>query len=215
MNTLHPLALAIILINILISYKGFKDNAFFQRYKFNVAAVKKRQWKRIISAGFLHVDYSHLIFNMFTFYFFADIVIYRLGLLGFLVVYLLSLIAGNLFSYRYYKNNLHYSAVGASGAVTGTLYAAIILFPEMRLGIMFIPIPLPAYLVGLGYMLYTLYGIKKANDNIGHTAHFAGALTGLLIAIILYPVAIFKDPIAIIALLIPLVLFVLMERKKV
>lgn len=215
MNSIHPLSLLIILLNVLFTYKGFKDQYFFERYKFNVGAVQKGQWERIISAGFLHVDYSHLIFNMFTFYFFGDIVIYRLGIIGFFAVYFLSLISGNLFSYIYYKKSSLYSAVGASGAVTGTLYAAIVLYPEMRLGIMFIPIPLPAYLVGLGYMLYTLYGIKKANDNIGHTAHFAGALSGLIIAIVLYPTAIFTDPIAIAALLIPLVLFVLMERKRV
>ena len=215
MNSIHPLSLLIILSNVLITYKGFKDDRFFERYKFNVAAVQKGQWDRIVTAGFLHVDYSHLLFNMFTFYFFGDIVIYRLGVLGFIAVYFISLLAGNLFSYIYYKRNLLYSAVGASGAVTGTLYAAIVLYPEMRLGIMFIPIPLPAYLVGLGYMLYTLYGIKKANDNIGHAAHFAGAIAGLAIAILFYPLSIFNDPIAIVALLIPLVLFVLMERKKI
>ncbi len=215
MNSIHPLSLLIIISNVLISYKGFKDGRFFQRYKFNVAAVEKGQWERIFTAGFLHVDYSHLLFNMFTFYFFGDIVIYRLGVLGFLAVYFISLLAGNLFSFIYYRKNSFYSAVGASGAITGTLYAAIVLYPEMRLGIMFIPIPLPAYLVGLGYMLYTLYGIKRANDNIGHAAHFAGAIAGLVIAIFLVPISIFKDPIAVIALLIPLVLFVLMERKRI
>lgn len=214
MNSIHPLTLIIILANVLFSYKGFKDYTFFDRYKFSVGAVERGQWERLFTAAFLHVDYSHLIFNMFTFYFFGDIVIYRLGVFGFLAVYFISLIAGNFFSYLYYRKNLLYSAVGASGAVTGTLYAAIVLYPEMQLGIMFIPIPLPAYLVGLGYMIYTLYGIKKANDNIGHAAHFAGAITGLIIAVFLYPLAILQDPIAIIALLIPLVLFVLMERKK-
>ncbi len=215
MNSIHPLSLLIIISNVLMSYKGFKDGRFFLRYKFNVAAVEKGQWERIFTAGFLHVDYSHLLFNMFTFYFFGDIVIYRLGVLGFLAVYFISLLAGNLFSFTYYRKNSFYSAVGASGAITGTLYAAIVLYPEMRLGIMFIPIPLPSYLVGLGYMLYTLYGIKRANDNIGHTAHFAGAIAGLAIAIILVPISVFKDPIAVIALLIPLILFVLMERKRI
>lgn len=215
MNSLHPLSLFIIISNVLLTYKGLKDDLFFERYKFNVAAVERGQWERILTAGFLHVDYSHLLFNMFTFYFFGDIVIYRLGVLGFLAVYFISLIAGNLFSFIYYRKNLLYSAVGASGAITGILYAAILLYPDMRLGIMFIPIPLPAYLVGLGYMLYTLYGIKRANDNIGHAAHFAGAIAGLAIALFLVPMSIFKDPIAVVALLIPLVLFVLLERKKI
>ncbi len=214
MNNIHPLSLAIIVANVLITYKGFKDVRFFERYKLNVAAIKNGQWDRVITAAFLHVDTSHLIFNMFTFYFFGDIVIYRLGVLGFIWVYFASLLVGNIFSYYYHKKEPYYSAVGASGAVTGTLYAAIALFPDMRLGIFFIPIPLPAYWVGLGYMLYTLYGMKKANDNIGHTAHFAGAITGLIVALLLSPLAILAEPVAIIALLLPLVLFVIMERKR-
>lgn len=214
MSNIHPLSLVIIALNVLVSFKGFKDEAFFNRYKFSVQGILKGQKERFLTAAFLHVDTSHLIFNMFTFYFFGDIVIYRLGVMGFLLVYFLSLFAGNIFSFIYHKKQPYYAAVGASGAVTGTLYAAISLYPDMRLGIMFIPIPLPAYVVGFGYMLYTLYGMKRANDNIGHTAHFAGAISGLLVAVLLNPSAILSDPIAIIALLLPLVLFVFMEKRR-
>lgn len=214
MESIHPATLILIVITAIISYKGFKDDYFFERYKFNVGAVQKKQWERLLTSAFLHVDVSHLLFNMLTFYFFADIVIYRLGVFGFLGTYLISLLAGNLLSLFYYRKQSYYSAVGASGAVTGILYAAIILFPEMQLGIFFIPIPLPAYVVGLGYMLYTLYGIKKANDFIGHMAHFGGAISGFIIALLLYPIAVFSHPIAVIALLLPLLIFVVMEVKS-
>ena len=106
---------------------------------------------------FLHVDISHLFLNMFTLYFFAPVVISWFGSIKFLIIYLVSLIAGSLLALVFHKDEPYYSAVGASGAVMGVLYAAILLNPDMQLGIMFIPIPVPAYVVGIGYLLYSIY----------------------------------------------------------
>ena len=91
--------LIIIIANILISMRGFKDSAFFDRYKFNIKALQNGDFKRALSSGFLHVDLHHLLFNMLTLYFFAEIVIYELGVVSFYFVYLTSLIAGNLLSF--------------------------------------------------------------------------------------------------------------------
>lgn len=87
----------------------------------------------------------------------------------------------------FHKNEPYYSAVGASGAVTGVLYAAILLQPNMQLGILFIPIPVPAYVFGIGYLLYSIYGMKSRIGNIGHTAHFGGAIGGYLTTLIFLP----------------------------
>ena len=110
-------------------------------------------------------------------------IVQLLGPLALLITYTISLFLGSYFGLFIHKKEPYYSAVGASGAVTGVLYGAIYLMPEMRLGILFIPIPLPAYVVGLGYMIYTIYGMKKRTGNIGHSAHFGGAIGGLLMAI--------------------------------
>ncbi|MEJ6624238.1 MAG: rhomboid family intramembrane serine protease [Flavobacteriaceae bacterium] len=214
MMNIEPLTLFLMAANGFISYKGFQDPSFFDRYKFQVSELLKGDYKRLFTSAFLHVDINHLIFNLFTFYFFADVVIWKLGSIALLVVYLVSLMAGSYFGLFIHKKEPHYSAVGASGAVTGVLYAAIFLMPEMRLGIFFIPIPFPAYIVGLGYMLYTIYGMKKRTGNIGHSAHFGGAIGGLIIAIIMAPENIAGNPIATLCLLAPLVLMGVLLKNK-
>ena len=177
---LHIATIAVIAANILVSLKGFKDYVFFERYKFNIGAIRSGQKDRMLTSGFLHVDGSHLLLNMFTLYFFADVVIQWLGPVKFLIIYLISLVAGSLLALSFHKKEPYYSAVGASGAVTGVLYAAILLQPDMRLALMFIPIPFPAYILGIAYLMYSIYGMKKRLGNIGHTAHFGGAVGGYI-----------------------------------
>lgn len=179
--------LIIITANVLASMRGFRDYTFFQQYKFSVKAIKRGEKIRFFSSGFLHVDWQHLLFNMLTFYFFANIVIVKLGVLNFYLVYIFSLLFGNLISYYFHKNEPHYNAVGASGAVTGIVYAAILLSPGMKMFIYFIPIPIPSYFVGVGYLLYSIYGMKNKTGNIGHDAHFGGAVGGYLMVLILAP----------------------------
>lgn len=179
--------LFIIATTALISYNGFQNAAFFDRYKFQVGAIQRGDRVRMFSSGFLHGDWGHLIFNMLTLYFFAPAVIAYMGSFQFLVLYLLSLLGGNLLTLVLHKNDPYYSAIGASGAVTGILYASILLQPEMNLYLFFIPIPIPAPVFGFAYLLYSIYGMKKQNDGIGHTAHFGGAITGLVLTLINYP----------------------------
>ena len=92
---LSPVLSLIILTNIIFSYIGFKDKLFFNRYKFNVLKLDNGDIMRMISSGFLHVDYNHLIINMLTLYFFADYVVFGVGWFNFLIIYLLSLLIGN------------------------------------------------------------------------------------------------------------------------
>ena len=179
--------LIVITANVLASMRGFRDYTFFQQYKFSIKAIKRGEKIRFFSSGFLHVDWQHLLFNMLTFYFFANIVIVKLGVLNFYLVYIFSLLFGNLLSYYFHKNEPHYNAVGASGAVTGIVYAAILLSPGMKMFIYFIPIPIPSYFVGVGYLLYSIYGMKNKTGNIGHDAHFGGAVGGYLMILILAP----------------------------
>lgn len=212
MGNLSLVTIIIIAANAIISYKGFNDYSFFERYKFNVGALRRGEQIRIFSSGFLHVDMMHLIVNMLTLYFFADIVVMELGNLNFIVVYIISLILGNLLSLYFHKDEYHYSAVGASGAVTGILYAAILLYPEMKLYMFFIPIPIPAYVFGIGYLLYSIYGMKKRIGNIGHDAHFGGAIGGFVVTLILMP-SLFQTDLLMIGLLaIPIIILFVMHK---
>lgn len=215
MGDLSIATIIIIAANVIISYKGFNDVGFFEKYKFNIGDIKKGAKYQILTSGFLHVDTSHLFVNMLTLYFFANVVLFDLGSTGFLLVYLASLILGNLLSYFFHKNEDHYSAVGASGAVMGVLYSAILLRPDMMLGLFFI-IPIPAYVFGIGYLLYTIYGMRKRADNIGHDAHFGGAMGGYVLTLTLAPWILQDHLLMVILLAIPiLVLFILQKTGKI
>ena len=204
--------IAIIGANVVISLRGFNNISFFERYKFNIGAIKAGQKDRMVTSGFLHVDITHLFFNMFTLYFFARVVINWFGEVKFLVMYFVSLLAGSLLALVFHKNEPQYSAVGASGAVTGILYSAILLQPNMQLGIMFIPIPFPAYVFGIVYLLYSIYGMKSRLGNIGHTAHFGGAIGGYVATLLFMPSLLVHETLMVILLAIPIVLLFIMAK---
>ncbi|SFR47564.1 Rhomboid family protein [Robiginitalea myxolifaciens] len=209
---LDLVTLIIIGANVIISLKGFNDNYFFDRYKFNVSAIRAGQRERSITSGFLHVDFTHLFLNMFTLYFFADVVINWFGPGKFLLIYFVSLVAGSLLSLYFHKNEPYYSAVGASGAVTGILFAAILLQPDMRLALLFIPIPFPAYVFGIAYLLYSIYGMRTRIGNIGHSAHFGGAIGGFATVLLFRPSLLSTQPLMVALLALPIVLLFILQR---
>ena len=212
MGKLNIITIIVIAANVIFSLKGFKDFSFFEKYKFSVGGVRRGEQVRMLSSGFLHVDEMHLFFNMFTLYFFANPVIEHLGSFNFIIVYFGSLIVGNLLSFYFHKNEYHYSAVGASGAVTGVLYSAILLNPGMSLYMFFVPIPIPAYIFGVGYLLYSIYGMKTRKSNIGHDAHFGGAIGGYVITLILATWLFSENLLMVILLAVPIVLLYVMRK---
>lgn len=169
--------------NVAVSIKALNDAYFFSKYEFRIGAIAAGEQLRMLTSGFLHADFMHLAFNMFTLYFFAPTVLAHINDMYFVFLYLGSLVGGNLLTLYFYKNNPGYRAVGASGAVMGVVYAAILLEPNMSLYFYFIPIPIPGYVFGVGYLLYSIYGMKNKRDNIGHAAHFGGAIMGYLLII--------------------------------
>ncbi|MCX2680155.1 rhomboid family intramembrane serine protease [Galbibacter sp. EGI 63066] len=204
--------IVIIAANVLVSIKGFNDFSFFERYKFNIGAIRRGEQLRNITSGFLHVDVTHLLFNMITLYFFAPIVVNHFGDPKFVVIYFVSLLAGSILSLSFHKDEYHYSAVGASGAVTGVLYAAILLQPGMKLAFFFIPIPIPAYIFGIGYLLYSIYGMKTRAGNIGHTAHFGGAIGGYVMTLLFSPSLFTNEPLMVALLAIPIIILFILEK---
>jgi membrane associated rhomboid family serine protease len=208
---MNTVLIAIIVVNVLISYKGFNDLSFFRKYEFHIGSIRSGEQIRMLSSGFLHADMTHLIFNMLTLWFFAPVVISYLGDFSFILFYFGSLIFGSLLTMVFHKNDYGYRAVGASGAVTGVLYSAILLQPDMMLGIFFI-IPMPAYIFGILYLLYSIYGMKAKNDNIGHTAHFGGAVGGYLITLLKEPTLLVDHTLMVILLAIPIVILFVMEK---
>ncbi|WP_456424024.1 rhomboid family intramembrane serine protease [Lutibacter sp.] len=210
---IDKILLFIIIANVLASIKGFNDRLFFDKYKFQMGAIQRGEKIRMLTSAFLHVDYMHLILNMYVLYIFAPIIIIKLGVVKFLILYFGSLLAGSLFTMYFHKKELYYSAVGASGAVAGIIYAAILLNPNMRLIMFPLPIPIPGYIFGLGYLLYSIYGMKKQLGNVGHSAHLGGAIGGYALMLLVYPVIFTQSFTVVILLGIPIVLLLIFGHK--
>jgi membrane associated rhomboid family serine protease len=178
--------LAIIAITCIISFIGFQNANFTDRNLFQIARIRSGEYFRLLSSGFLHGDLFHLAFNMISFYSFAQFLDYYYSEWQMYLLYFGSMFLGSLFTLQIHKNEPHYAALGASGAVSGIIFAAILLEPTLELRVFF-AIPLPGYLFAVLYLAYSIYGMKAQNDGIGHTAHFGGAFGGILIAILLQP----------------------------
>ncbi|WP_332454115.1 rhomboid family intramembrane serine protease [Chryseobacterium aquaticum] len=176
----------IIAITAVISFLAPNGSSNFEKYKFNVGAIMNRkEYIRLLSAGFLHADLMHLLFNMMTLYFFGPVILEGFGAVGFIIIYIGSILLGNIFSLFIYQKQPWYSAIGASGGVSGILFAAIAMAPKMSLFLFFIPVPIPGFVFGLIYFGYSVYMMlnPKQWDNLGHAAHLGGAFFGLVYAI--------------------------------
>ena len=144
----------------------------------------------------MHANFSHLLFNLLTFYFFAFRLERRIGTVAFVVLYGLGLLIGNLTTYVKHRNEPDYVTLGASGAVSAVLFASIVYFPAMRLYIFPLPVPIPALVFAVLYLGYSYYQARQSGDRINHEAHIGGALTGIVFVAITEPTA-FQQLIAI------------------
>ena len=198
-----------IIVNVAFSYRGLTNESFFESYKFEVDKILiRKDYIRLVTSGFLHVSWTHLIFNMITLYAFSNLLESQLGSGKFLLVYFTSLIGGDLLSLFVHRNHGDYNAVGASGAVSGIIFACIALFPGMGVGFFGLPFSIPSWLYGIVYILFSIYGIKSSKDNIGHDAHLGGALVGMTVALLLEPVAFIDNYLTILIIAVPTIAFI-------
>ncbi len=185
----------IICITGAISFIAFQNPNVFDKLKFNAYQIKHgNQWYRSFTYGWIHADYVHLAINMFVLYSFGSAVEFFFAhlfpgkeTLYFLVLYLGGIVFSTLFDMRRYNNTPSYNAVGASGAVSAVVFASILFHPLGSLSLLFIPIKIPSFIFGTLYLIYSAYMSKKNVDNIGHSAHFWGAVYGFLLPIALNP----------------------------
>jgi membrane associated rhomboid family serine protease len=151
------------------------DRSLFRPYSF----LRRKQYATVLTSGLVHADLTHLLFNMLTLYFFGFQLERRIGTAGFMVLYFASLLLSHLGTWYKQRNNPDYACLGASGAISGVMFAAILYFPNQSVYLFFIPIPIPAPLFAVLYLIYTYYAAQNQSGRINHDAHLGGALTGL------------------------------------
>lgn len=185
------ITLAIIIFTCLVSISAFSNRKLMEDLIFYAPAIdRRRQYYRFLSHGFLHADYLHLAFNMFALYSFGQAVETMLysnecvfdskGKLFYILLYVGALIVASVPDYLRHKNNHNYRSLGASGAVSAVIFAAIALLPQLPIRILFIPIDIPGYVFGLLYLVISAYLDRRGGGNINHSAHFWGAAFGLI-----------------------------------
>jgi len=183
----------ILIITTVVSIVAFSNRELQHRYLFNPYQIHHRkQHYRWFSHALIHANWEHLIFNMITLFFFGRYVeeIYKYyfgnkGILFFIILYLGGILVSSLPSYFKHKDNHYYNSLGASGAVSAVLFSSILFDPYSMILVFFIPVP--AILFGIVYLVYSAYMSKRNVDNIGHDAHFWGAVFGFVLPIILNP----------------------------
>ncbi len=190
------ITLAIIIVTVLISYQAFNNYDLADKLIFQPASVRDGQWYRLITYGVLHADFTHLLFNMFTFYLFGSYIenIFKLqfgqrpGAAAFILLYIGGLFISILPTYFKQKDNYYYKGLGASGAVSAIVFAYILINPMNFMGILFIPIMLPAFLFGFIFVFISMYLDKKEVGGINHSAHITGGLFGIIYTAALFMV---------------------------
>lgn len=189
------MVLSIIIITVIISALCINNSGLFYKLKFSpFLVIHSKQWYRIFTYGLVHAGWMHLLINMFVLYSFGSFVFNEFkdvfpekGIFYFIFLYLGGLIFSVTPALGKHKNNPEYSAVGASGAVSAVVFSSILFNPLSKIYMFFIPIGIPAFIFGAIYLVYSFYMAKNAKDNIGHDAHFWGAIFGVVYTIALKP----------------------------
>jgi len=189
------LSIILIAISVIITIYAWNHQDKYQKWMLNpYAVVHRQQYYRLITSGFIHNGWIHLLFNMITLYFFGDVIeqIFRnyyggSGIFYFLLLYFLGMIIADIPSLIKYRNNPNYNSLGASGAVSAVVFASILFNPTAKICV-FLPIfCLPGFIFGILFLIYSYYQGKRMADNINHDAHLYGAVFGIIFSVIIEP----------------------------
>lgn len=185
----------LVLFTAVLSYQAFNNYHLIERFKhFPVREFQFGEWYRMLSGGFFHGGWIHLLINMFVLWQFGEIVEFMyanwfgpaLGMVFFLLMYLSCIVVANFFTYLKNRGNPSFSSIGASGAVSGVVFIYILIDPWQMLYLYGL-IPIPGILAGVLFLWYSSWAGKKGGDMIDHDAHYYGAVYGVLFTLLLKP----------------------------
>ena len=188
------ITIIIIIITVITSIYGWNNPDRLSSWMMNPYMVKqKSQYYRFVTSGFIHSNYIHLAFNMITFYYFGDLIeqiftnsFGSIGIIYFLILYFGGMVVGDIPTFIKFRENSNYNSLGASGAVSAVVFAAILFYPTVSL-CLFFAICMPGFIFGILFLMYSYYQGRRMSDNINHDAHFYGAIFGIVCSIILEP----------------------------
>ncbi len=186
---LYPITFSIIAITVIVSFFAFNNNdAKYKMLFYPNGMTSPNTYYRFVSHGFVHADYIHLFFNMYTLYSFGRVVESVLfNKPEYIVFYISALVASSIFDFFKQKDNSRYSALGASGAVSAVVFSTIIFGPWDIGVLLFGILPLPNIVFAAAYLFYCYYMNKKGTDNIGHSAHMWGSIYGFVFTAMVRP----------------------------
>lgn len=189
MLDIPPVTLFFLAANVVIgAYTLLSNPALIGEWAFRpYRVVREREWSRWLTAGFVHVGFLHLMFNMWALFLFGPYVEAAIGSARFVALYIGSDLAANALTYAKYKDRPEYSAVGASGAISGVIFAFCLFEPFSTLQLIIPPIPIYAILFAPLYIAISIYASKREMGRVAHEAHIGGALGGLVLTVLLYP----------------------------
>jgi membrane associated rhomboid family serine protease len=183
-----PVASAIFILTILTSLMAFSNEELLSKFILHPYTVyRKKNLYTLFTSGLIHNDWMHLIFNMFSYFFFAFNLEPIIGHWQFAVLYIVSLAASDLPTIFKHKDDYRYHSLGASGAVSAVIFGSILYNPWATMMILPIPVPIWYFAFGVLYLVYCHYAARYARDNVNHDAHLFGAVCGLALTIILHP----------------------------
>ena len=195
--------IAMIILTVSISLQGFDRPELVEKYLFEPERIlERKEYYRLFTSALVHADGAHLLFNMFTLFSFGSKIEIAApaGTFACALIYLASVLGGDLLALYLHRHH-KYRALGASGGVCGIIFAAIMLFPGMSLYMFFIPVPIPASLYAIVFVVISVWGIRSQRGSIGHDAHLGGAIIGLLTTAVFYPTMILHNLILFFAIL--------------
>lgn len=191
------LTIILILVTVGISWYAWQNHSLLDKWVMNPARVYKyNEYYRFITSGFIHADVGHLIFNMFSLYFFGEAMeMFMGGIFGsngtiyYLILYIAGIVVSDIPTFLKHRKNSGYNSLGASGGVSALLFAFILLAPLQKVCLYF-AICVPGFIFGAIYMAYSFYESRKMGGNVNHDAHLYGAIFGILFMAVLLPGAI-------------------------
>jgi membrane associated rhomboid family serine protease len=189
------MTLGILIITLLVSFYCFQRLQILERWMLQPYYIARgKRLHTLFTSGLIHADFQHLLFNMLSFFFFApqleQMMVYRSGDWGHLafgLIYLLALPLSDVFTVIQHRDNYNYRSLGASGAVSAVIFSSILFNPYSKIGLMFIPIGIPAPIYGIMYVAYSFYASRRGPTGINHAAHLSGAFVGLILTLIFFP----------------------------